>query len=143
MLKIFLRNPRPFILLKFSTQKLPYHILTLTKLPFFRVKSRCLFTIQSPTCSPGKLCVVKTIMELEQNSEATVCRCSFRNIRSNTSAFGSLFSKVAALQLMTQIFQHTSEHIRTPPDDCFSNMYIKENVKKVNRRQNESTRKKL
>ena len=31
---------------QFNAQNLPYYILVLTKLPFFSVKSRCLFTVQ-------------------------------------------------------------------------------------------------
>ena len=40
----------------FNIQNLSYYILALPKLPFFSVKSKHLFTVQSPTCPPGKLC---------------------------------------------------------------------------------------
>ena len=48
-----------------NAQNLPYYILVLTKLPFFSLKSRRLFTVQSPTCPPSKLCVTKSIMAIE------------------------------------------------------------------------------
>ena len=31
----------------------------------FSVKPKCLFTVQSPICPPGNLCVAKSIMALE------------------------------------------------------------------------------
>ena len=48
----------------FNAQNLSYYILVLTKLPFFSVKSRRMFTVQSRPCPPGKSFVAKSIMAL-------------------------------------------------------------------------------
>ena len=63
----------------FKAQNLPYYIVALKKVPFFSVKSRHLFTVQTPTCPPGKLSVVKSTIALELRKRPLLTKYKYSN----------------------------------------------------------------